>query len=142
MEPKLFVATKAFIINNGRVLIICESSKYQDGSNKGKYDVVGGRLKPGQNFKESLGREIVEETGLAVKIKSPFFVNEWRPVVRGEEWQIVGVFFECDSDSDLVKLSEDHDDYKWIDPEKFAEYPLIENLKPVFENYILFKNRV
>jgi len=66
MEPKLFVATKAFIVYNNKVLILRESIKYQEGTNHGKYDVVGGRVKPGQRFDESLLREIKEETGLEI----------------------------------------------------------------------------
>ncbi len=76
VEIKLFVAVKGFIINNGKVLLIKESTKYADGANAGKFDVVGGRVKPGQRFDESLVREIKEETGLGVVIGRPFFVNE------------------------------------------------------------------
>lgn len=136
MEPKLFVATKAFIVHNGKVLILRESSQYQDGSNSGKYDVVGGRVKPGERFDDSLLREIEEETGLKATIGRPFFVNEWRPVVRGEPWQIVGTFFECFADSDQVKLSEDHGEFQWIEPKDFRKYPLIENLVAAFESYL------
>ena len=93
MVDKIFVATKAFIIHDGKVLLLKESSAYTDGSNVGKFDVVGGRVQPGQRFDESLIREIKEETGLHVTIGRPFFVNEWRPIVRGEQWQIVGTFF-------------------------------------------------
>jgi len=139
-EPVLFVATKAFIVHNGKILILRESSKYEDGANSSKYDVVGGRLKPGQRFDESLLREICEETGMTVKIGDPFYVGEWRPVVKGQQWQIVGTFFECFADSDEVKLSIDHDDYKWIDPTKYQEYPMIENLKGAFEKYNSRKN--
>jgi len=136
MEPKLFVATKAFIVFEGKVLILRESSKYEDGANTGRYDVVGGRMEPGQRFDESLLREIKEETGLNVKIGRPFFVNEWRPVVKNEQWQIVGTFFECIADTDKVVLSVDHDDYKWIDPIEFKNYKLIDNLIPAFESYL------
>lgn len=138
-DIKLFVATKAFIVHAGKVLILRESSRYGDGSNTGAYDVAGGRVKPGQRFDESLRREITEETGLGVEIQEPFFVNEWRPVVRGEQWQIVGIFFRCTSETDKVKVSEDHDDYQWIDPGNYRDYHLIENLHPAFEAYI---NRV
>ncbi len=136
MEPKLFVATKAFIVHNGKVLILRESTKYQSGANIGKFDVVGGRVEPGQRFDESLLREIKEETGLNVRIGKPFFVNEWRPVVKGEQWQIVGTFFECIADSDNVKLSADHDEHKWIDPKEYKNHPLIENLHPAFEAFL------
>jgi 8-oxo-dGTP diphosphatase len=136
MEIKLFTAVKAFIVYNNKILILKESLKYQDGSNIGKYDVVGGRVKPGQRFDESLLREIKEETGLDVKIGKPFFVNEWRPVIKGEQWQIIGTFFECSTDSDQVILSEDHDDFQWIDPSEYKQYNLIDNLIPAFERYL------
>ena len=136
MEPKLFVATKAFIVYNNKILILKESSQYKEGSNSGKYDVVGGRIKPGQRFDESLLREIKEETGLSVKIGKPFFVGEWRPVVNGEQWQVVGTFFECFADSDSVILSEDHEEFKWINPEEYQKIDLIDNLFQAFENYL------
>ena len=136
MEPKLFVATKAFIVHTGRILVVRESARYSEGTNAGKYDIVGGRIKPGERFDESLLREVKEETGLVVKIGRPFFVNEWRPIVNGKQWQIVGIFFECFSNSDAVILSKDHDSFLWIDPKKYREYALIENLTPVFTSYL------
>lgn len=138
-QIKMFVATKALIIYDGKVLLLRESGKYVDGSNIGKYDVVGGRVEPGQRFDDSLLREIKEETGLSAKIGRPFYVNEWRPLVRGEQWQIVGTFFECFADSDKVVLSEDHDEYVWINPEDFHKYSVIENIAPVFESYLELK---
>lgn len=136
----MFVATKAFISINGKVLILRESNKYSDGANTNKYDVVGGRVSPGQRFNESLLREIKEETGLPVSVGRPFFVNEWRPVVRGEQWQIVGTFFDCKALTDKVTLSIDHDDFQWIEPKEFKKYKLIDNLVPAFESYLTFKN--
>ena len=136
MAPKLFVATKAFINYKGKILILKESKQYKDGSNAGKYDVAGGRVRFGQHFKDSLLREIKEETGLTVTIGKPFFVGEWRPVVRGEQWQIVGAFFECFSNSEKVNLSEDHESYVWIDPQDYKKYDLTENVFLAFKNYL------
>ena len=133
---KLFVATKAFVMYNGKVLLIKESTQYSDGSNAGKFDVVGGRVNQGERFDASLLREVKEETGLAVEIGRPFFVNEWRPVVRGEHWQVVGIFFECFASTDAVILSEDHQEYIWIDPKEYMQYPVIDNLVPAFEGFL------
>ena len=137
MDPKLFIATKAFILGNeGKVLILRESGTYVDGSNTGRYDLPGGRLNAGERFDEALIREVREETGLAVTIGEVLAVNEWRPVVRGEEWQIVGIFFACTTQSEDVTLSDDHDAYEWIDPAQYGMFALIENLHPVFESYL------
>ena len=123
-------------MHEGKVLLLQESSKYEDGSNTGHYDVVGGRVEPGERFDAGLLREIKEETGLDVTIGRPFFVNEWRPGVRGEKWQIVGVFFECHTNSDAITLSDDHSEYVWIDPNDYTKYPIIENLEPVFKSFL------
>lgn len=136
MEPKLFIATKAVVIHDGKVLILRESGSYSEGTNTGLYDLPGGRLKPGERFDDALKREIMEETGLDVKIGGPIIVNEWRPVVRGEQWQIVGTFFECEAPTSEVVMSVDHDGYKWIDPEKYHKYSIIDNLKIVFEEFL------
>ena len=136
MELKLFIASKAFIIRNGKVLIVRESTKYSEGTQAAHYDVVGGRLKPGEKFDESLKREVKEESGLDVVIGSPFFVNESWPVVKGEQWQIVRVFFKCESADGDVSLSNDHDMFEWIDPKEHMKHPIIDNLKPVFEQFL------
>ena len=136
METKLFVATKAFILHQGKVLLLQESTQYADGANAGKFDLAGGRIKPGQRFDESLKREVREETGLKIKIGRPFFVSEWRPVVRKEQWQIVGIFFICHAKTDKVVLSKDHAASIWINPGEYKKQRLIENLKPVFSTFL------
>lgn len=136
MEPRLFIATKAFILHQGKILILREAGTYQDGTQTGKYDIAGGRLKPGEHVEEALIREVKEEAGLDVAMGQVIAVNESWPVVRGEQWQIVRVFFVCDALTDVVQLSEDHDAYEWIDPAEYRNYGVIDNLHPVFEAYL------
>lgn len=135
-STKVFTATKAFIIYNNQVLILKESNKYQDGTLGDKWGLPGGRVEPGQHFKDSLLREVKEETGLDVEVGNPFFTTEWRPKVRGEQWQIVGTFFECTAHTDQVMSGQDHDDFKWIGPADYRNFNLIDNLNPVFEAYL------
>src|SRR3989344_5793009 len=135
MEPKLFIATKALIAYEGKILLLRESGVYQEGTNAGRFDVPGGRLKLGERFDEALRREVFEETGLEIEIGRPIAVSEWRPVVRGEQWQIVGIFFECRSKSAEVSLGADHNAYLWIRPEEYPAHPIIDNLKSVFAAY-------
>lgn len=136
METKIFVATKALIVHDGKILLLRESGSYHDGTNTGRYDVPGGRLHPGEHFAEALAREVREETGLTVAIGKPVAVNEWRPVVRGEPWHIVGIFFECHAETAVVTLGTDHDAHLWISPDEYESYSIIDNLKPVFAEYV------
>ena len=129
------VAMKAFVIYNGKVLLLRESLKYES-PNTGKWDVPGGRVKPGERFDQGLIREIKEETGLEIKLDKPFSVREWRPAIREVEHQIIGTFIECFADSDEVILSRDHDRYEWINPEDHKNYDLVGELPQVFGDYL------
>jgi 8-oxo-dGTP diphosphatase len=136
MKPKLFIATKAFIIYNNKVLVIRESSQYTDGTQMGKYGEVGGRLTPGEKWDDSLHQKIKKKTNLTITISKPFYVGEWRRTVKGEDWQIVGVFFECFTQTDQVQLSNDHDEYVWINPQDYKNYPIMEATIPAFVAYL------
>lgn len=83
-------------------------------------------------------REIKEETGLNVDIDKPIAVNEWRPKVKDEEWQIVATFFICHAKTDKVVLSDDHDFFLWIEPDKYKLYNIIPTNHIAFENYLKF----
>ena len=124
MEVKLFAATKALIEKDGKILILREHPDYVDGVNPGMYSLPGGRVEPGEHFEESLRREIMEETGMTVKIGSPVHVDEWRPVVHGKQWQIIGTFFICTVQNTEVTLSNEHDSFEWIHPEEVDNYML------------------
>lgn len=137
MVDRLFSATKALITNSqGEVLILKESSDYEEGTNEGKWDVPGGRVETGERFDKSLKREIREESGLRAEIGDSFFTDEWRPEVKGEKWQIIGTYFECFTESKDVELSRDHEKFSWIKPENYTEFNLIGGLEKVFEKYL------
>jgi 8-oxo-dGTP diphosphatase len=128
MEIKQRIACKAVIQYRSKVLILREadSSSYADGTNAGRYHLPGGRLEPGEAFLDGLAREVREETGLelAASKPRPIYVGEWRPVIRGEQNQIVAIFFVCTTRSSHVHLSSEHDDYQWIDPAAYQQYNL------------------
>ena len=136
MKVKQFISTKAFIVHQGKVLILRESKDYEDGVNEGKYEIPGGRIEPGQKFDESLRREVMEEAGLTINIGKPFHVGEWHPIIGGEECQIVAIFFECSSDSDKVALSKDHDKYLWIDPRDYKNHEMPLGSQDAFAEFL------
>jgi 8-oxo-dGTP diphosphatase len=130
------IACKAIIVHRAKVLIIREAATYADGTNIGKYHLPGGRIEPGEPFMEGLAREILEETGLHVQVGSPIFVGEWFPDIRGQQNQIVAIFFACTARTNRVILSEEHDAYHWIDPAAYMQYNLMPPEGDVFRAYL------
>jgi 8-oxo-dGTP diphosphatase len=130
------MATRAFIIHEGKVLIIREAPSYKYATNIGKYDFPGGKVRLGETMAEGLKREVKEESGLDVKVGKPFYADEWSPVRDGVTIQIFGVFIKCTIDDPEVVLDKDHDDYKWIDPADYAEYPIISQNLEAFKAYL------
>jgi 8-oxo-dGTP diphosphatase len=131
------IACKGLIVHESKILILREASTtYKDGTNPNKYHVPGGRIEPGEYFMDGLLREIKEETGLEVTVGKPLYVGEWRPIIRGEENQIVAVFFVCQAESDKVVLSEEHDDFQWINPGDHGAFQLMDPDVEVIQAYM------
>lgn len=130
-----WIAAKAFIVNDGKVLVLREAET-DVASVVGTYQLPGGRLQMGESFFDALSREVQEETSLAIEAVRPLTVSQWTPVVQNQRWQVVGFFYECKITSGSVQLSEEHDDYKWISPNEYAQLEISPGERPVFEAYL------
>ncbi len=134
---KMFTALKAAIVYEGKILLLQESAAYADGTNRGRWELPGGRLQPGEHFADGLRREVKEETGLDITIDRPYMLGEWWPHVRGEQWQIVATFVLCAAKNDQVILGEEHEEYVWIDPreaDQFTNYAAY--IKEALQSYV------
>jgi mutator protein MutT len=132
LEIKQRIAVKALIINNQNQVLLVR--KGQDGGNgrqagnSGRYNLPGGKIEPGETIQEGLEREVQEETGLIVggqQTSVPLFVGEWRPVVNGVLYQIIGMFFVCKTWSGDIKLNDEHDEFVWISHESLSAYDIL-----------------
>lgn len=130
------IACKALIEHGGKILVLREGPAYAEGTNIGRYHMPGGRINIGEKFLDGLKREVLEETGLTVSVGKPLFVGEWFPTIHGEANQIVAIFFLCKSKTTKVKLSDEHDQYKWIDPHDVAAYDMMGPEDHVVEAYL------
>ncbi len=133
----LFVATKAFIQFQGKIVIVKESGDHPTNTQVNKFDIPGGRIDPAETLQEGLEREIEEEVGIKNIIGIPFFASEAFTEINDEIWHIVRIFFKCNVGSDKIKLSPEHHEYLWIDPKEYKKYDLIKNLYPAFEKYLI-----
>jgi 8-oxo-dGTP diphosphatase len=133
---KYFTATKAFLNRDGKVLVLRESNKYQDGNNLAQYDVPGGRIEPGEELLAALKREVFEESGLELISPKSFYENVIQ-IPRGEDiWEIRRIYYACEANCGDVVLSGDHDDHQWIDPVEYSKTNIISDLGAVFEEYL------
>lgn len=86
------------------------------------------------DLKESLRREVKEETGLDIEVGEPFY--SWvvkfppHPIYKVNDVYLVA--YRCKYVSGEVKLSEEHKSYKWVDRNNYREngYHEIDDFTP------------
>lgn len=124
-EDALFcVCQKAFIEKEGKVLVLHDPLE--------GLDFPGGKIQEGEardgdalSLKEPLKREVREETGLEIEVGDPFAV--WYHEFHENEGHrnygkvVYLVAFKCKYKSGELKLSEEHDNAKWVDRASYRE---------------------
>ncbi len=112
---KVGVSQKAVVFNKaGKFLVLLRGSTAP--SNPLKWDLPGGDLDFGEDPQESMLREIKEEAGIEVSELMPFDV-EAHINSRKQHW--VTIAYKARAQDEKVKISWEHDDYKWVDAEEF-----------------------
>ena len=113
-RPRVLLVFRTIIINNLKILLIQRSKK--DTHEPLKWEIPGGKLDKGQDLMEAAEREIIEEIGLfATAIKPLVFFNS--DIGRNKKYkdipyiQLAGLYH---TDSEKVRLSFEHENYKWL----------------------------
>lgn len=102
------VTTQAIIMNNNQKVLLLKRNKPG-----GKFTLPGGTIHEGEDIKSGLKRELQEETGLEIDILNPIWI--WQSNHIGKD--LLGVVFSSKSSDNLdkeVKLSDEHDSYRWF----------------------------
>jgi 8-oxo-dGTP pyrophosphatase MutT (NUDIX family) len=144
---RLEFVQKAFIIDNGRLLMVRKSGS--DPRNPNLWEVPGGRMHPGEDTDTHVCREVWEETGVRVSPGPPFHLWEWTmpdPEATGgggpaQLVQMVAVARICEAlDTELSiahRTGSDHlDEARWVVLDSLDGYNIIPDLKPVLENFL------
>ena len=126
-HPQL--AVSAAIFRDGRILLVRRARSPA----KGFYSLPGGRVEFGETLHAALHREVDEETALKIEIVG---LAGWREVVPGPSggghYLIMSfaarwVAFEPD-------LNDEHDDFKWLDPDGLGDLKVTGGLQEVIQS--------
>lgn len=128
---KIGVSQKAVIINKeGKILALRRTSTAL--SNPDKWDLPGGDLDFGEDVLCGIIREIKEETGLEIK-KLKLFNVESHIDKKGEFW--VTIAYKAKTKNNNLKLSSEHNDFKWVTKKEFLNLETPEKIKHFVENF-------
>ncbi|WP_342773918.1 NUDIX hydrolase [Mesobacillus subterraneus] len=108
VENKIVVVVKGVILHKGRVLLLRRSA--EDVTGAGTWEKVGGKIEFGEELDEALAREILEETGLNVKVEKILYATTFK---TNPTRQVVLLTYMCRSESASIRLSEEHSEYCW-----------------------------
>lgn len=129
-EGKFQVACGAIIQLRGenKVLLIHRASTEYGGD---IWEFPIGRIKQFESFADGLKREVAEETGItSLEILQPVTVFEFMRGEHAAENEVRAVTFATLTDQKDVKLSHEHDAYKWLpvnDAIALADHPGIKH---------------
>jgi 8-oxo-dGTP diphosphatase len=119
MRQSFYIGVKAIIQQDGRVLILKESSRV-------KWELPGGRIEGQQTIQEAVSRELTEEIPGA-KLRS---LNTIVHAATGDftvenDHRLCLLFYAADVElpKDL-RLSNEHLEYAWVDQQTFRDYDL------------------
>ena len=101
-SPRL--AARAVLLHEDRLLLV----NAWPGGKSDLWCAPGGGVEPGASLPDNLARELLEETGLAVKVGPPCLVNEFHDPASG--FHQVEIFFRCHIVAGQL-------DAAWQDPE-------------------------
>jgi len=121
----------AVILNRDRVLLV-ERGK---SPLKGYWSLPGGVLETGERLEEGIRREVLEETGLAVKPLRVITIFEriMRDARGQAEYHYVLIDYLCRVTGGTLKAADDVSRAEWVERRRLARYEITEGTLPVIQ---------
>lgn len=131
------VVTGGAIINNNKILIL-QRAKDEDAF-PNIWELPGGKKEPFEFVYDSVVREVREETGLIVKVLNLLSAFNYKVEKEEELRDMTQIDFLIEPvDKIEVKISDEHQDFKWVGEEELDNYEITEETKSVIRK--AFKN--
>lgn len=116
------IAVGAVVIKDHRVLLV----RRGHAPAKGQWAIPGGRIKLGETLQAAAEREIMEETGILIKAKTPVYTLD--SIHRTPDGRIRYHYVIVDLAADYIsgepRAGDDADDVCWVSREELHQYPV------------------
>lgn len=133
------VGVKALIRNSKGEILVLHDQPYPGRSEDLPiyWDLPGGRIKDNHKAEETLRREVKEEISIKnIQINDLVIATatNFNVVIDGYTVRLMILIYECKIIGDHeIKLSEEHQNYGWFNPQKTAELLSIKYPKELLE---------
>ena len=119
------VGVGAITIHEGRILLVERGVE----PSRGLWAIPGGTLKLGETLQECAAREILEETGISIKVGACIYVFDFfeRDDSGKIKFHFVIVDFAAEYISGEPKGADDAEDARWVAPEELSKLPVAKN---------------
>ena len=140
-DNKVFlISAKGLVFNQQKqILLLKISDQDHDKKARLKWDIPGGLIEIEEDLEKCLIREIKEECNIKVEVKNLLAINNnWTKGFKFKNGNIkdARIFvlgFLCQYKGGTVKLSIEHEDYRWVNIDQINNYNLIPNARGLIE---------
>ncbi len=136
INPKKFKPihkiTGCLVESNGKIILLKrkESSLYGK-----KWGIPSGKVKEKENLKESMQRELKEETNININSKKFKIIKEYK-VRHNPGYDFTYILFHIKISDKEIKLNEkEHDEALWISPPEALNLPLVPGTERCIQDF-------
>lgn len=124
------IVVGAIIVDKDKILIV-QRSQTEDIF-PGLWELPSGKVEEFEKPEEALIREVKEETALDIEIFKVFGDFEYQALKNSQMRQIKQInFLVTAKNIDQLKLSSEHQAYKWISQEQINDFDISDQIKKV-----------
>lgn len=109
---RTIVAVKAYILYRRRILLVRRSAS--DRWAAGEWETPGGKLEHGEALMDGLRREVWEEAGVEMHNIQLLYATSG---LLENDNHLVALHYRGEAANDQVRLSEEHQDFRWASKE-------------------------
>lgn len=128
-ENKKTIIIASAILTNSKSEVLLLKRAGINKSYKGHWQLPEGKIEFGEQPEEALKRELMEELGIEVQNLLLVTINSTIITLADVIYNIIRIVFKTTT-NEIPRLSQDHEDYKWVNPSKIEETaPLLDGTK-------------